>query len=64
MYLTGDLGRYVTDSVSGQSVVEILGRLDFQVKIHGNRVEIGEVEAALRACAAVSDAVVLPPCAV
>ena len=59
-YLTGDLGRYIRDEVTGKSVVEILGRLDFQVKIHGNRVEIGEVEAALRACRSVSAVVVMP----
>jgi amino acid adenylation domain-containing protein len=42
LYKTGDLGRTNRDGR-----VEILGRLDFQVKVHGYRVEIGEVEAAL-----------------
>lgn len=36
-----------------------LGRLDHQVKIHGYRVELGEVEAALRHHPGVDDAVVL-----
>eukprot|EP01043_Picozoa_sp_COSAG02_P003913 COSAG02_NODE_99_length_37069_cov_24.910957_9_plen_1236_part_00 len=44
IYRTGDLGRYYP---SGD--VEILGRIDFQVKINGFRVEIGEVEAAINA---------------
>ena len=44
IYRTGDLGRYFP---SGD--VEILGRIDFQVKINGFRVEIGEVEAAIMA---------------
>lgn len=42
LYRTGDLGRY---RPSGD--LEILGREDFQVKISGNRVELGEIETAL-----------------
>lgn len=42
VYLTGDSGRYRTDGV-----LEILGRLDNQVKIRGMRVEPGEIEALL-----------------
>jgi len=42
IYRTGDLGRLFP---SGD--LEILGRTDFQVKVNGFRVEIGEVEAAL-----------------
>lgn len=41
-HATGDLGRYLPDGN-----LEILGRADFQVKIHGHRIELGEVEAAL-----------------
>lgn len=41
-YCTGDLGRYLEDGN-----IEFLGREDFQVKIHGFRVELGEIEAAL-----------------
>jgi amino acid adenylation domain-containing protein len=42
MYRTGDV---VRRSRTGE--LEYLGRTDFQVKIRGNRVELGEIEAAL-----------------
>jgi myxalamid-type nonribosomal peptide synthetase MxaA len=54
MYWTGDLARYLPDG----SIV-CLGRLDDQVKIHGVRVELGEVESALRNTEDVRDAVVV-----
>ncbi|MFD2472909.1 non-ribosomal peptide synthetase [Amycolatopsis silviterrae] len=44
LYRTGDLGRYLPGGD-----IEILGRTDFQVKINGYRVELGEIEAALAA---------------
>jgi amino acid adenylation domain-containing protein len=53
LYKTGDLGRYLPDGN-----LEILGRLDFQVKIDGHRIELGEIEASLREHAGVRDAVV------
>ena len=43
LYKTGDLGRYLPDGT-----IEFLGREDFQVKIQGYRVELGEIEAALQ----------------
>jgi len=54
LYRTGDLGRYRAD---GQ--IELLGRLDRQVKIRGNRIELGEVEAALAEHPGVAEAVVV-----
>ncbi len=48
IYLTGDLGALRPDGC-----LVHMGRKDLQVKIRGQRVEIGEVEAALRALPAV-----------
>ncbi|MGB9304550.1 MAG: AMP-binding protein, partial [Mycobacterium sp.] len=56
-YRTGDLTRYLPDGN-----VDYLGRIDFQVKIHGFRIEPGEVEAALAKHPAVAEnAVVIRP---
>ncbi|MCH0538348.1 amino acid adenylation domain-containing protein [Streptomyces sp. MUM 203J] len=52
-YRTGD--RVARD---GDTLVH-LGRLDQQVKIRGHRIELGEVEAAVRALPGISEAVVL-----
>jgi amino acid adenylation domain-containing protein/non-ribosomal peptide synthase protein (TIGR01720 family) len=52
VYKTGDLGRYLPDGA-----VECLGRMDNQVKINGVRIELAEVEAALRELAGVDQAV-------
>lgn len=54
LYRTGDLGRYKPDGS-----IEFLGRNDRQLKIHGCRVEPGEVETALRRCTGIHDAVVV-----
>jgi acyl-coenzyme A synthetase/AMP-(fatty) acid ligase/acyl carrier protein len=55
LYRTGDWGRWLPDGN-----IELLGRIDAQVKIHGHRIECGEIEAALalhprvRQCAVVA----------
>jgi amino acid adenylation domain-containing protein len=54
IYLTGDLGRMLPDGC-----LEHHGRQDFQVKIRGLRVEVAEVEAALRSMAAIREAAVV-----
>ncbi|MBQ1075158.1 amino acid adenylation domain-containing protein [Micromonospora sp. C31] len=53
LYRTGDLARWRDDGS-----LEYLGRLDHQVKLHGVRIEPGEVEAALRRHPSVDTAVV------
>ncbi|WP_039912233.1 non-ribosomal peptide synthetase [Cellvibrio mixtus] len=53
LYRTGDRGRWLHD---GQ--VEFLGRLDNQIKINGFRVELGEIEIALKKHPLIKNAVV------
>ena len=53
-FKTGDLGRLRPDGL-----IEFIGRKDHQIKLHGYRIDIGEVEGALRGCAGVEDAVVV-----
>lgn len=55
MYATGDIGRMRRDGV-----LEFFGRRDHQVKIRGHRIEMGDVEAALRAAPEVHRAVAVP----
>lgn len=54
-YRTGDL---VRRPAAGRPMT-YLGRVDNQVKVHGYRVELGEIEAALRAAGGVDTAVAL-----
>jgi amino acid adenylation domain-containing protein len=52
MYRTGDLARWLADGT-----VEYLGRIDEQVKVRGNRVELGEVRSRMATFPGVRDAV-------
>ncbi len=54
LYRTGDKGRHLPDGS-----IEFLGRKDFQVKINGYRVELGEIEHALGRHPGVRHAVVI-----
>jgi tyrocidine synthetase-3 len=53
IYLTGDLARWLPDGN-----IQFLGRIDYQVKIRGHRVELGEIENHLRRHPGVKDALV------
>ena len=53
-YKTGDLGRF------HDSLLFFEGRIDEQIKLSGYRIELGDVEANLRALPTVRDAVVIP----
>lgn len=54
LYRTGDMARFWPDGV-----IEILGRKDFQVKVNGIRVELGEIESTIAAQSGVKRAVVV-----
>ncbi|MGD9899867.1 MAG: amino acid adenylation domain-containing protein [Calditrichaceae bacterium] len=54
LYRTGDLGRFLSDGN-----IEFMGRVDFQVKLRGFRVELEEIESALKQIESVNDAAVV-----
>ncbi|MCI5119714.1 MAG: amino acid adenylation domain-containing protein [Candidatus Electrothrix sp. AUS4] len=51
LYKTGDLARYLPDGS-----IEVLGRMDNQIKLRGYRIELGEIEAVLENHPAVKQA--------
>ena len=53
LYYTGDRGRYRLDGT-----IEILGRLDNQIKIRGVRIQLGEIESLLNQHATVRTSIV------
>lgn len=55
IYRTGDLGRYQKDGT-----IQFVGRNDRQVKIRGNRVEMNEVETAIKKMPAIEQVLVKP----
>ena len=54
LYKTGDRVRWLPDGN-----IEFLGRVDFQIKLNGQRIETGEIEAVLRDIEGVQDALVV-----
>ena len=54
LYKTGDVGRYLSDGT-----IEFVGRNDYQIKLRGFRVELGEIESTLRRYAGIHDAAVV-----
>ena len=54
LYATGDLTRWLSDGN-----LEFLGRMDSQVKLHGFRIEPGEIEAALARQPGINGSIVL-----
>ena len=55
LYKTGDLARWLPNGE-----IEFLGRNDFQIKLRGQRVELGEIEAAIASCNSVTKSTVVP----
>ncbi len=53
LYRTGDLVRYLPDGN-----LEFLGRVDNQIKVRGFRIELEEIEQAIKSCAGIDDAAV------
>lgn len=53
-YRTGDLGR-----LSPDGLLTVHGRLDGQVKVNGNRIELGDIETNAKSCTGVTDAMAL-----
>ncbi|CAF1616881.1 unnamed protein product, partial [Didymodactylos carnosus] len=57
LYRTGDLGRFLPEGY-----IEFLGRNDFQIKLHGHRIELEEIEYHLQQYSGIRQAIVLVNC--
>jgi amino acid adenylation domain-containing protein len=55
LYFTGDKAQWMSDGN-----IEFLGREDLQVKIHGYRVELGEIKQAVLSVPNIKDCIVVP----
>ncbi|MFI6013678.1 amino acid adenylation domain-containing protein [Streptomyces sp. NPDC051243] len=53
VYRTGDMGRWLPDGT-----LEVVGRIDNQVKVNGHRVELEEIEQALNSLPGIADCAV------
>ena len=54
IYKTGDFGRWLENGE-----IDLLGRMDFQVKVRGHRIELTEIEKQLLTCDGISQCVVV-----
>ncbi|OUM56214.1 hypothetical protein PIROE2DRAFT_19276, partial [Piromyces sp. E2] len=54
MYKTGDLGKW-----NNNGEIEYIGRSDFQVKIHGQRIELEEIENAINEISGIDRSIVI-----
>ncbi len=54
LYRTGDIARWLPDGS-----IDLLGRKDFQIKIRGFRVELGEIERVFTAIEGIQEAIVI-----
>ena len=59
-YRTGDLG-VLTPLSNSKNTIRLLGRRDGQVKVHGVRVDLGDVETAIRSYAPTQHCIALVP---
>ena len=54
LYRTGDLVKWLPDGN-----MEVIGRIDFQVKVRGIRIELGEIQSRLLKHPSIKEAVVI-----
>ena len=59
LYKTGDLFRYLPESVDGVNNLAFMGRIDDQVKFRGFRIELGEIEVEIARQANITGSIVV-----